>query len=232
MIKPYVYNYDDVLDSWQNIVTVMAKILNVPAGLIMRINGTDIEVFVSSKRTGNPYHGGDKEHLIGSGLYCETVINTKSKLLIPNAIEDPLWKNNPDIKLNMISYLGFPILQPDGKVFGTICVLDTKTNAYSPLYESLIYQFKEHIEADLKMLKMNQLLEEQNRKLEKYMTELDTLHGIIPICMSCKKIRDDKGFWQAVENYIAKHPDSEFSHGICPDCSGKYRKQVAQNMAK
>lgn len=50
----------------------------------MRLNDPDIEVFVSSKSEGNPYHVGDREHFWGSGLYCESVIKTQDKLLVPN----------------------------------------------------------------------------------------------------------------------------------------------------
>lgn len=45
------------------------------------------------------------------------------------------------------------------------------------------------------------------------------LQGLIPICASCKKIRDDKGYWNRVENYIEEHSEAEFTHDICPDCS-------------
>lgn len=48
--------------------------------------------------------------------------------------------------------------------------------------------------------------------------EIKTLTGIIPICVSCKKIRDDKGFWNQVESYISKRTDAAFSHGLCPTC--------------
>ena len=108
--------------TWQEIVDIMAEIINIPAGLIMRLNDPHIEVFLSSETKGNPYRPGDKEKVWDSGLYCETVIKTKDKLLVPNALQDRNWNSNPDIKLNMISYLGFPILLPDGKPFGTICV--------------------------------------------------------------------------------------------------------------
>jgi len=43
----------------------------------------------------------------------------------------------------------------------------------------------------------------------------------LPICASCKKIRDDKGYWQAVESYIDSHSEAKFSHGICPECIQK-----------
>jgi len=57
--------------------------------------------------------------------------------------------------------------------------------------------------------------------LEKAMSEIKTLKGFIPICAACKKIRDDQGYWQAVEVYIRDRTDAQFSHGICPDCARK-----------
>ena len=89
--------------TWQEIVDITAEIIKIPASLIMRLKGLDIEVFVSSKSEGNPYHPGDREHLWGSGLCCETVLKTQNKLLVPNALADAIWENNPDVKLKMIS---------------------------------------------------------------------------------------------------------------------------------
>ena len=57
-------NTTDIFKNWQVLVDLMAEIIGVPAGLIMRIKGSDIEVFVSSKSQGNPYRRGDKEHLL------------------------------------------------------------------------------------------------------------------------------------------------------------------------
>ena len=91
------------VEKWQTIVDTMAELVNVPAGLVMRINGAQIECLIASRTPGNPYHPGDSEHLLGSGHYCETVINTQKPLLVPNALTDPRWQHNPDVKLNMIS---------------------------------------------------------------------------------------------------------------------------------
>lgn len=55
--------------------------------------------------------------------------------------------------------------------------------------------------------------------LQKTLKEVKTLSGLIPICASCKKIRDDKGYWNQIESYISKHSDADFSHGICPECA-------------
>ncbi len=210
------------LEAWQEIVDIMAELIGIPAGLIMRLNEPDIEVFVSSQTEGNPYHPGDKEKVWGSGLYCETVIKEQKKLLVPNALSDKNWKDNPDIKLNMVSYLGFPITLPDGKPFGTICVLDNKENQYSANFEKLILKFRNIIQSDLEIIHMNQVLGDQNKRLTDYLQEIQTLRGIIPICTHCKCIRDDKGRWNSIEHYLTEEARADVSHSICPRCAEIY----------
>ena len=58
-------------------------------------------------------------------------------------------------------------------------------------------------------------------ELQEALAKVKLLSGFIPICASCKKIRDDTGYWQQVEAYIQKHSNAEFSHSICPECSHK-----------
>lgn len=58
-------------------------------------------------------------------------------------------------------------------------------------------------------------------KLQGSLEKVKLLSGIIPICASCKKIRDDKGYWSQVESYVRDHSEAEFSHGICPECAKK-----------
>lgn len=210
---------DRILAQWQEIANTMAELIGVPAGLIMRVRDENIEVLVSNDSEGNPYEAGAKERLLGSGLYCETVLKTGRKLLVPHAPSDEQWKDNPDIKLNMVSYLGFPLLFPNGAPFGTICVLDNKENAYSELYERLITNLRSVVEGHLELVYANHLLGEECRRLSDYIDEITALRGIIPICMHCKNVRDDEGFWQAVETYVSDHTDAEFSHAICPKCA-------------
>jgi PAS domain S-box-containing protein len=66
--------------------------------------------------------------------------------------------------------------------------------------------------------------------LEHLKRELKTLHGIIPICSSCKKIRDDKGYWQEVEAYIRDRSEAYFSHSLCPECVEKYNQKFDKKM--
>ncbi|MDP8202579.1 MAG: response regulator [Candidatus Tenebribacter burtonii] len=70
------------------------------------------------------------------------------------------------------------------------------------------------------------------KKLQKTLDEIKTLEGLIPICSHCKKIRDDSGYWSNVEQYISKHSNIDFSHGICPDCLEKYYPKQYLKMKK
>ncbi|MDI1452053.1 GAF domain-containing sensor histidine kinase [Polyangium sp. 6x1] len=139
------------MQKWQGVVDIVAGIVQVPASLIMKVELPDVAVLVASESKGNPYERGEKAAL-GTGLYCETVMSTRQRLLVPDARVDEKWKCNPDIKLGMVSYLGFPIAWPSGDIFGTICVLDSKENAYSELYQRLLLQFRDVVEADLRIL--------------------------------------------------------------------------------
>ncbi len=69
-----------------------------------------------------------------------------------------------------------------------------------------------------------------NRELEQALADVKQLQGILPICMHCKKIRDDKGSWQKLEEYIKSHSNAEFSHGICQDCARKHYPEFSAGM--
>ncbi len=58
-------------------------------------------------------------------------------------------------------------------------------------------------------------------ELQMAMDEVKKLSGFLPICSSCKKIRDDEGYWNQIESYIRDHSEAEFSHGVCPECVKK-----------
>jgi ABC-type amino acid transport substrate-binding protein len=64
-------------------------------------------------------------------------------------------------------------------------------------------------------------LERSNKDLKKALTQVKSLSGLLPICASCKKIRDDKGYWEHIELYVRNHSEADFSHSLCPDCAKK-----------
>ena len=163
-VKPEIFTA--ITEKWQSLLDTIAKIVDVPSGLIMRLNEDSIEVFLKSQTNGNPYHEGEKADL-NYGLYCETVIGTQKELLVPDATKSSVWrKNNPDVDINMISYLGYPINWPDGKVFGTVCLLDNKENNYNDNFKKLLHLTKKHIESDLQLIVSKLKLEALNKNLE------------------------------------------------------------------
>ena len=70
--------------------------------------------------------------------------------------------------------------------------------------------------------KSEQALRKQRDQLERALSRIKTLSGLLPICSNCKKIRDDKGYWNQIEVYIRDRSDADFTHGICPECAKKY----------
>ena len=87
----------EVVQKWQRVVNIMAELIDVPAALIMKVDPPYIEVFRSSESSKNPYKVGGREHL--TGLYCEQVIKTRSKLLVPNALKDKHWVDDSQWKM-------------------------------------------------------------------------------------------------------------------------------------
>jgi len=78
------------------------------------------------------------------------------------------------------------------------------------------------IEMALYKARMDREKEELIIELREALDKVKVLSGLIPICSYCKKIRDDKGYWEKVEDYIRTHADVEFTHSICPECVNKY----------
>lgn len=210
---------DNTLKQWQDIANLLAEIVGIPAALVMRLNGDKIEVLISSESEGNPYEVGDAEHFENSGLYCETVVNSQDKLLVPDALADPNWDTNPDIKLNMISYLGFPISYPDNTPFGTLCILDSKCNPYSATVEKLMIKFQDVLQGHLQLVHMNRTLGDENKALNDYLNEIKALRQLVPICSYCKNIQDDQKSWHTVDHYLQDKIAAQFSQKICPECA-------------
>jgi CheY-like chemotaxis protein len=78
--------------------------------------------------------------------------------------------------------------------------------------------------------RVNAELEKRNRQLQRALKTIKTLSGLVPICAWCgKKIQDDDGQWTSIETYIEKHSDAEFTHGICPECLTKFKKELGED---
>ncbi len=208
--------YPDILISrWQMLLDTVASIYKVPAALIMRLNEDNIEVFLKSQTANNPFKAGEKVKLF-FGHYCETAIALRNELLVPNAKKSAEWRdNNPDVDLNMIAYLGYPIFWSEEEVFGTICVLDNKENHYSEDYNDFLVQAKLIIESDLKLIR-------EKEKSEKNETLFRTIFDISPAGIA---ISNQDGYvhhlneaFESIDGYPVKDEiGKSFAHNIHPD---------------
>ena len=88
--------------------------------------------------------------------------------------------------------------------------------AFNTMSENLRHQ-RDHLE---------EMVQARTKELTEALANVKTLTGLLPICASCKKIRDDQGYWTQIESYIHKHSEAEFSHGICPDCAKKLYPEI------
>ncbi len=211
---------EEVLREWQSLLDDTADNLGVPAGLITRLDGKAIEVLLSSQTEGNPYPAGFKSQYPDSGWFCEYTLKSRALNLIPNALKEPEWKDNPAaVELHTISYIGLPIERPDGEEFGTVCFLDNKENAHNDLHIRMIYYIKRMIELTLRVIFDKEEIERRDRLI-------NGLSKIYPICSYCKKIREESGNWVPIEKYVKDVSGADASHGICPKCYERVANQL------
>ena len=206
-----------IVEIWQRIVDSISASLSVPSIMINRLEPPDLEVFRSNISPDNPFPAGTRMPMLG--VYCETAAKKRQKVQVEDARKDPLWADSPTAKAGIFAYLGFPVFWPSGEVFGTICAVDTKENKWVAPSETLLQTVKEAVEAHLALVAAMEELRKKNEELERTLNEVKILRGLLPICSSCKKIRDDKGYWNQIEEYIEERSEAEFSHGICPACA-------------
>jgi DNA-binding response OmpR family regulator len=79
-------------------------------------------------------------------------------------------------------------------------------------------ELRARIQVGVRVLALQHKLAERVRDLEAALQRVRQLQGLLPICSYCKRIRDDRNYWQQVEEYVTAHSEAQFSHGICPDC--------------
>ncbi|WP_287083585.1 GAF domain-containing sensor histidine kinase [Mesorhizobium sp.] len=158
----------DVLRKWQRIADLLANIVHVPSAVVCKLEPphyTHYKILASSDSEGNPFPVNDTFSM-DIGTFCETVIKSREPLLVVNALEDDQWKQAPEIQVGMVSYLGLPVVWPDGRMFGTICVLDDKANRYSDHYQELLLHCRDVLQADLQTLvRFGDELEDQKAHL-------------------------------------------------------------------
>ncbi|MCM2266559.1 MAG: GAF domain-containing protein [Elusimicrobiales bacterium] len=200
---------------WRNIADLLAQVAQVPAATINIVEDNSLRIIGASQGNDATFKE-DARIDMGQGLriYCAAVIQAREKLIIPDATKSDFWKDSEGARAGFVAYAGVPIFNPDGDIFGSICLFDKKPNNFEGPIVRLMEEFSEIVTGHIQIIS-------KNAQLEDTLKEVRTLQGLIPICANCKKIRDDKGFWQKVEVYLEERSNARFTHGLCEDCIQK-----------
>jgi hypothetical protein len=127
-------------------------------------------------------------------------------VLISQGMHAEGWYPDVGGKKRYLIFDASPIHDHDGKLLGAVETLQDITA------RKLVEEEKQRL----------------NNELVEAMNQIKTLSGLIPICAACKKVRDDKGYWNQIENYLEEHSDAVFSHGLCPECFKTYFPEDAK----
>lgn len=91
-------------------------------------------------------------------------------------------------------------------------------------------ELRARVQVGERLLKLQSELASRVKELQEALQQIKTLQGILPICMFCKKIRNDQNYWQQVESYLSQHSQAEFTHGLCPECLEKHFKRPLESL--
>ena len=241
IVHDVIFHKASLTDSQDSITVLIGVILDVTERKQMEDKLRKREYFLSeSQRLGH----------IGSWLYDLTgpmewseefyrLFGVSPDKVIPS-VASLLNLIHPDDRAAMQTWIGacsagqkpdaldFRIIKPDGTMRfirgdGEAVHNDKSGSIYLAGSAQDITESKR---AEDELRRYSSELEKNNKELQDALANVKQLTGMLPICASCKQIRDDSGYWQGVEMYISAHSNAEFSHGLCPECEKKAYEEL------
>jgi GAF domain-containing protein len=196
--------------AYDDITALAAYVCDVPIAMISLVD--------ESRQWFKSKLGLNKRETPRDVAFCAHAILQSDPLIVRDALKDPrfadsaLVTRSPHIRF----YAGFPLSTPEGFALGSLCAIDRKPRQLSAEQKTAMQSLSRQVMA---LLELRHVSAQMAEVLEK----VRALHGLLPICAWCKRIRDDHGYWSQVEAYIHEHTGADFTHGICPDCLEKQR---------
>jgi GAF domain-containing protein len=151
--------------------------------------------------------------------FCSHAILQTEPLIVRDALKDDRFADSSLVtaKPRIRFYAGYPLVSHDGYALGTLCALDRKPRVLSTEQQKAMHALSRQV---MELLELRRVSMHLAAALER----VKILHGLLPICAWCNRIRDDSGYWTKVEAYVKANSEAEFTHGICPDCLNKQKK--------
>ncbi len=146
--------------------------------------------------------------------FCAHAILRNEVMVVPDAHLDERFQDNPLVlgDPNIRFYAGAPLYSNEGFALGTLCVIDSVPRTLSEQQVKGLEALARQVSS---LIEMRHTLHELHHAL----STIKLLGGIVPICASCKKIKNSNNQWTPIEEYIAQHSEAKLSQGICPACA-------------
>lgn len=165
------------LEKWQKTVDLMSELYDSACGVIVQIRNDEFSVVRTSKNESN-FLTEDSTWAWEMKSFCRKVVESKQALYINDTVKSSKWKGAPAVCAGPVrSYFGLPILWPDGNVFGTICLIDTKSSNYNLTFRDLLDQLRDLIGADLR-----HVVDMRNLEKAAITDELTGLYNLRGLC--------------------------------------------------
>lgn len=197
----------EVITQWQELVDTLARLLDMPAALLCRVAGDEVEALVSADAKDGPVAAAERARL--AQQYCERVVRERGLQPSDASGSESAGDAEPG------AYLGYPVLYPWGDAFATLCLLDRQP-PYTADEQGLLAQLVRLVETHLALLHQASLLSWRNAQLESLFAEHHQVSALLRICSHCRKVANGEG-WVPFEQFMGD-TGTAVTHGICPSC--------------
>lgn len=194
--------------AYDDVTALAAHICDVPVAMISLVD--------ESRQWFKSRIGVNERETPRDVAFCAHTILQTDPLIVRDATKDgrfadsTLVTRSPYIRF----YAGFPLTTAEGLSLGALCAIDRKPRKLSDEQKRAMHALARQVMALLDLRRVS-------ARLADALDHLQTLRGLLPICAWCKRIRDDKGYWNQVEAYLTAQTGVDFTHGICPECMEK-----------
>lgn len=205
--------------SYDDITTLATHICGTPIAMISLVD--EFRQWFKSKV------GLDQQQTPRAVAFCAHAILQQKPFIVRDATRDKRFADNqlvtdePQIRF----YAGIPLINPEGLALGTLCVIDHQPRQLKAEQQKALAALARQVVALLELRRIS-------THLALALDHVKKLQALLPICSWCKRVRDDEGYWNRVETYFHEHAGADFTHGICPECLKKVRRNLHRSRGR